>query len=83
MENGSDDALVPNGLKVDSEDSALFQCLLEDHCVDDDGDVANGRKLNSAKHLFQTVGKLNLKTFLLENLNGDDDGDVPNGLIVD
>ena len=41
----------------------------KDHCVDDDGDVANGQKLNSAKHLFQTVGKLILKTFLLENQN--------------
>ena len=81
MENGSSDALVPDGWKIGSEDSALFQCLLEDHCVDDD--VANGRKLNSAKHLFQTVGKLILKTFLLEKLNGDDDGDVPNGWIAD
>ena len=38
--------------------------------------------INLAKHLFQTVGKLNLKTFLLEDLNGDDDGDVPNGWIA-
>ena len=50
MENRSGDALVPNGWKEDSEDSAIFQCLFEDHCVDDDGDVANGQKLNSAKH---------------------------------
>ena len=83
MEKGSGDALAPDGWKVDSEDSAIFQCLIEDHCVDEDGDVANGQKLNSAKHLFQTVGKLNLKTFLLENLNGDDDGDVPNRWIAD
>ena len=57
MENGSGDVLAPDGWKVDLEDSAIFQCLLEDHCVDDDGDVSNGSKTDSAMHSLQTVGK--------------------------